>query len=81
VFPPLRHLLQLVVTKSPKSRTAGFFGSHGWAGGAGREVQEILEPLEWQFAEPVGFAGKPTQADLDQGRALGRAIADSVQRQ
>ncbi len=80
VFPPLRQLLQLVVTKSPKSRTAGFFGSHGWAGGAGREVQEILEPLEWQFTEPVGFAGKPTQADLDQGRALGRAIADSVQR-
>lgn len=81
VFPPLRQLLRLVVTKSPKNRTAGFFGSHGWAGGAGREVREILEPLDWQFAEPVDFAGKPTQADLDEGRALGRAIAESVQKQ
>ncbi len=78
LFPPLAQVLRLVVTKGARNRTGGFFGSHGWAGGAGREVKQLLEPLDWQLADAIEFEGKPTRADLDRGRALGRQIAQAV---
>jgi anaerobic nitric oxide reductase flavorubredoxin len=78
MFPPMRHLLDLIAAKGATGRKAGLFGSYGWAGGAGRRASEKLERLQWHAHGVVQFEGCPTAEDLARGRELGRAVAAAV---
>lgn len=78
LFPPVARVLRLAGTKMTKGRRMALVGSHGWRGGAFREVKELVEPLKWEAVEEMEFRGKPTAEDLRAGRDLGRRLAGQV---
>ncbi len=43
MLPNISALLEIVKGLKPKGRQVGFFGSYGWAGGAVKEMQEMLK--------------------------------------
>lgn len=75
VFPPMDALLRLLSTKRIAQRTVGLFGSHGWAGGAVREMAGFVRDSGLDLVEPtvdVQFSGTPEQ--IEQCRELGRRM-------
>ena len=79
VMPPLCSLLHELNNKKLKNRTAGVFGSSGWAGGAVDSLQETTEELGWDLVEPVVEANfAPTDDQLEQCRQIGRRVAEQV---
>lgn len=78
LFPPVSAALQKAVTKLAKNRTYAVVGSHGWRGGAFREIDELVEPLKWDKVDELEFTGKPTREDLQEGRKLGARLAQRI---
>jgi flavorubredoxin len=78
IFPPIARVLRLAGTKMTRNRRMALVGSHGWRGGAFREVEELVESLEWETMEEMEFTGKPTQKELEEGRQLGIRFAESI---
>ncbi len=79
IFPPVEQFLRLAQRKRLKNRIVGLFGSFGWSGGAVKGMRAIIEELKWELIEPVvEFQGRPTEVELEQGAALGRAVAERV---
>ena len=67
MFPPMAATLEELGRKKVSHRKAFRFGSYGWSGGAQKELDEITERLamNWEFMEPVEFAGRPKEEDLE----------------
>ncbi len=78
LFPPVREVLNIAATKAVKGKLVGLFGSHGWAGGAQREFEQLLGPLDSQLVEALDFCGRPGGDELAEGRAFGRRFAEKV---
>ncbi|MCR4404537.1 MAG: FprA family A-type flavoprotein [Candidatus Acetothermia bacterium] len=79
VFVPIEQFLRLAQRKRLQHRLVGLFGSFGWSGGAVKAMRSIIEELKWELVGPVvEFNGRPTEAELEQGAALGRAVAERV---
>ncbi|MGQ9734405.1 MAG: FprA family A-type flavoprotein [Candidatus Bipolaricaulia bacterium] len=79
IFFPMEQFLRLVQRKRLQNRLVGIFGSFGWSGGAIKGMRAIIEELEWELVEPVvEFNGRPGAKELEQGEALGRALAKRV---
>jgi flavorubredoxin len=75
LFPPMAHALDVAVHKRIRGKTAAYFGSYGWSGGARREFEGIVESLKWKLTESFEFNGGPTDEDLRQGEAFGAEFA------
>jgi anaerobic nitric oxide reductase flavorubredoxin len=78
LFPPVRNLLSLVESKRIVGRTAAFFGSRGWGGGARREFARQAETLQWKVVDAWEVQGGPTAGVLQEGEELGRRFAASL---
>lgn len=79
IFFPMEQFLRLAQRKRLQSRIVGLFGSFGWSGGAIKAMRSLIEELKWELVEPVvEFQGRPTEKELEQGAALGRAVAERV---
>ncbi|HKM04358.1 MAG TPA: FprA family A-type flavoprotein [Lachnospiraceae bacterium] len=67
MFPPMAAVLEELGKKKVMNRKAFRFGSFGWSGGAQRELDDIMTRLgmNWDFLEPVEFAGCPKEEDLE----------------
>lgn len=65
-----------------KGKTAAAFGSYGWSGEAPKLVLEIMKnKFEMNAAEPPLLAKYvPDQKTLDQCKALGKKISESLMR-
>jgi flavorubredoxin len=63
----------------PQGRMAAAFGSFGWAGGAVKHIEEILQAAGAQVAQP-GLAVKyvPDAGDLQACYDFGRGFAEKV---
>jgi flavorubredoxin len=71
--------LKLLGGKRIGNRVVGLFGSHGWAGGAIKAMQEFVADASFDLVEPVVDARfAATSEQLDQCRKLGRAMATRV---
>ncbi len=80
ILPPVNRVVHLLREKTLINRIAGFFGSHGWSGGAIKELEECADKLNWaQPADPVKFSGRPEKDELATGRELGKTVARAVQ--
>ena len=84
MFPPMAHLLDDFRRKKVFGKKAFRFGSHGWSGGAQKELEEITEKMNWDFLDPVDFNGKPRKDDLDkiykQAKKLARQVKELSRR-
>jgi anaerobic nitric oxide reductase flavorubredoxin len=78
LFPPVAKVLRAAGQKRIRSKIAARFGSYGWSGGAQREFERLIEPLDWQLSESFEFAGGPTAEDLHHGSELGARFARLV---
>lgn len=80
LFPPMAAVLDEIGKKRAMNRKALYLGSHGWSGGAWKEIQEINERtrMKWEFLEPAEFRGRPTDGDLERLRGRVRELADAV---
>jgi anaerobic nitric oxide reductase flavorubredoxin len=78
LFPPVAEVLTMAVNKRVLNRTAAYFGSYGWSGGALKEVKKILEPAKWDLRDTFEFVGSPTQEDLKNGEEFGRNFAELI---
>ncbi|NIQ06162.1 MAG: FprA family A-type flavoprotein [Candidatus Korarchaeota archaeon] len=79
VFPPLTEFTNIVKKKQLKNRVAGVFGSFGWTGGALPQLEALIESLDWDMVKPVvEFNGVPRENQLENGKQLGKTIAEKV---
>ncbi len=78
MFPPMAAILEELGKKRVFNRKAFRFGSFGWSGGAQRDLDEIMTRLgmNWEFLEPVEFAGTPRDTDL---QVIGERVRALVQ--
>jgi len=66
MLPNIAAFLEIVKGLKPKGRPVSFFGSYGWAGGAVREMQEMLKDSGADFSIPgIAFKYVPDQAELE----------------
>ncbi|HOQ76468.1 MAG TPA: FprA family A-type flavoprotein [Thermoclostridium sp.] len=66
LFPPVAAALNELGRKRITGKAAFRFGSHGWSGGAEKELYEIMErnKMNWDLIESVEFEGAPGAEDL-----------------
>ncbi len=79
LFPLVKQALSMAADKRIRAKLATRFGSYGWSGGAQKDFEEIANALKWVLRDPLEFVGAPSEADLRQGEAFGRAFGEWVQ--
>jgi flavorubredoxin len=78
LFPPVAETLRMAAAKRIRNKTATYFGSYGWSGGAQREFGELVDQLKWEMTEPFAFSGGPTRDDLRRGEMFGAKFARTI---
>ncbi|HPI92752.1 MAG TPA: FprA family A-type flavoprotein [Deltaproteobacteria bacterium] len=79
LFPPMRHLTDLLVEKALKKRLLGIFGTYGWTGGAVKGLREFAQKIAWEIIEPVIEVKCSARSDeLDQCRLIGNTMASRI---
>ena len=78
---PMWDVLAYLSTVKLKTNLAGVFGSFGWSGEACKMAEERLKSLGFKLvADSVRTTFSPTDEVLAQCEALGRAVAEEVQK-
>jgi anaerobic nitric oxide reductase flavorubredoxin len=80
LFPPMADVLNMAVRKRIKNKKAAYFGSHGWSGGALKEMQKIIEPLKWDLLDTFEFLGAPSEHDIKKAEEFGVHFAQAVKK-
>nr|CAB37851.1 flavodoxin [Rhodobacter capsulatus] len=72
-------MLAALVDIETRGKLGAAFGSYGWSGEAVRLVETRLQGLKMRLPEP-GLRVKlhPSAAELEEGRAFGRRLADHL---
>jgi flavorubredoxin len=78
MFPPVAHIIDELGRKKVFGKKVFRFGSYGWSGGAEKELAAMTEKFNWDFIEPVEFAGAPTDADYELVKTRGREFAEKI---
>lgn len=67
LFPPVAAAMEEIGRKKVSGKTALYFGSYGWSGGAEKELKEIIErnKMKWDFVDTVEFEGSPKSEILN----------------
>lgn len=78
LFPPMAEVLSMAGHKRIHNKTAAYFGSYGWSGGALRGVQKLIEPLKWELTDSLEFIGTPRPEDLEKARKFGMRFAERL---
>jgi len=79
MLPTLAGFLEFVKGLTPKNRIACVFGSYGWAGGAVKEIEDILKQTGIELVQP-GLSVKyvPDQDDIKRCYEYGRDFANRI---
>ena len=75
LYPPVAHVLEMILHKRIQNRKAAYFGSYGWSGGAKRDCLRITEKLKWDWVETLEVQGGPANKELHRARELGERFA------
>jgi anaerobic nitric oxide reductase flavorubredoxin len=78
LFPPVAQAIETAVHKRIMNRKAAYFGSYGWSKGALRGLEQLTEPLKWEWLDTLEFAGATTKDNLHQGEAFGERFAQNL---
>lgn len=72
-------MLAALVDIETRGKLGAAFGSYGWSGEAVRLVETRLQGLKMRLPEPgLRIKLHPSEAELDEGRAFGRRLADHL---
>jgi len=79
MLPTIAGFLEFIKGLAPKNRIACVFGSHGWAGGAVKEIEGILKVSGIELAQP-GLSVKyvPDSEDIKRCYEYGRDFAKKI---
>jgi anaerobic nitric oxide reductase flavorubredoxin len=78
MLPNIAAFLEIVKGLKAKGRKAGFFGSYGWAGGATKEMQEMLKDSGIVGGPEISVKYVPDAAELDACFEFGVKFAESL---
>ncbi|MBL7202395.1 MAG: FprA family A-type flavoprotein [Anaerolineae bacterium] len=78
LFPPVAQVLEIAGHKKIRGRLTARFGSYGWSGGAQREFERIVTPLQWDIVDTFEFVGAPTEDELRHGEEFGARFAELI---
>ncbi|MCX5699278.1 MAG: flavodoxin domain-containing protein [Candidatus Omnitrophica bacterium] len=79
MLPNIAAFLEIVKGLKPKGRKIGFFGSYGWAGGATKEMQEMLKDSGVDQTIPeLSFKYVPDVSELTSCFEFGSKFAQSL---
>jgi anaerobic nitric oxide reductase flavorubredoxin len=78
LFPVMGNVLHMAKHKHIVNKVAAGFGSCAWLGGGQRQLESLMETLNWQFSGSLEWKGAPELADLQQGREFGADFARKV---
>jgi len=79
MLPTIAGFLELLRGLKPKKRVASVFGSYGWAGGAVKDIEEILKKTEIELVLPsISFQYMPNGEELKKCYEFGKVFADKV---
>ena len=79
MFPTMGDFLTYMKGLKPKGKVFGLFGSHGWGGGAIKEMKRVLEQEKfeiWEKELPVQFV--PDKDELDSAIQFGKEFAQKI---
>lgn len=78
MFPPMAYVIDILKRKHVFGKTVFRLGSWGWVGGAKKEYEAAIEPLNWNSIESVEWQGLPTAETLEILEEKGREIARKI---
>jgi flavorubredoxin len=79
LFPLVAQVLDMAARKRIRNKQVARFGSYGWSGGAQRDFERIIKPLQWELVDSFEFSGGPTEEDLRHGEEFGARFAKLIQ--
>jgi len=67
LFPPVAAAMEEIGRKKVAGKSALYFGSFGWSGGAEKELNEIVDRnrMKWDFVDTIEFEGSLKTEDLN----------------
>jgi len=79
MLPSIAAFLELVKGLKPKGRKVSYFGSFGWAGGAVKEMEEMLKDSGMEMeVPPIAFKYTPSGEELKRCFEFGREFAQNL---
>lgn len=79
MLPTIAGFLEFVKGLKPKGRTAGLFGSYGWAGGAVASMEKVVKESGMDVAvAPIAFKYMPDSSDLKKCYDYGKEFAGKL---
>ncbi|MCX5707163.1 MAG: flavodoxin domain-containing protein [Candidatus Omnitrophica bacterium] len=79
MLPTMAGFLDFVKGLKPKNRIAASFGSYGWAGGAIKQIEDIIQETGIQaFASNISVQYMPDQSELQRCVDFGREFARRI---
>jgi anaerobic nitric oxide reductase flavorubredoxin len=78
LFPPMTSVLQMAIQKKAFNKKAARIGSYGWAGGAHRTFESLVNDLRWEALDSFDFVGVPKTSDLSRGYDFGVHFANMI---
>ena len=78
LFPPMMDVLSMADRKRVTHKTAAYFGSQAWSGGAQDDFVAMAEKMDWQVLNNFGFLGGPKPTDLSRAYETGAQLARAV---
>jgi len=80
MFPPVAAAIEELGRKKMNNRIGFLFGSHGWASGAAKEFNEILDRyrMKWDVVEAVEFKGRPDENDFEMIKAQLKLVIEKM---
>lgn len=81
MLPNIAGFLELFKGLKPKNRIGAAFGSYGWAGGAVKEIEEVLKSSGVEVAQPgLSIKYTPNEQELKQCYEFGKTFAAAVKK-
>jgi flavorubredoxin len=79
LLPNMAGFLEFVRGLAPKNRIAGCFGSFGWAGGAVRDMEELIKKSGITIVQPgISFKYLPDNNEMQACLEFGKAFAGKI---
>ncbi|MFW6104359.1 MAG: FprA family A-type flavoprotein [Candidatus Bipolaricaulota bacterium] len=76
--PQIIYIATLAKKLNPPTKYFGVVESHGWAGGAVRELSKIVEGTSGELLGAVEVKGSPEEDDLDRVVELGKKFVEEI---
>jgi flavorubredoxin len=76
--PQIIYIATLAKKLNPPTKYFGVVESHGWAGGAVRELANLVDGTSGELLDPIEIQGSPEEEDLERVVELGEEIVEKV---